>query len=434
MSNFNVDTDGLRSAAGICDGISGNISNLGDQINDVRASLYGTIGKYSGVMSALNTCYSNAKRCSTKVNQYGNVGMRIANEYANTENTISGKMKLDKFGNITSGNRIAQASVISDIFDGSWLPKIISIVQFAIPISALYFRYLFGLGALNAEEIVPNDVINAKIKLRKNEGTKYKWDLQKKKFIEEKSKDGKEKNPLKKEYSLIDHEWDSKNKKWVESEKEAKKKGFAGMEKEVTIHKWKASTPSGEFWGGKGTLQGKYGKLEGSVDVSKWETEASGYVGLLAAGGTLGASYTAFNAEGLAQLGSDDFGGYLKGTVTVGKIEGKATGSVGLFDKYGNFKPNAMAEASLEAIAGEISGKAGIKVAGIDAGLTGSLNYGIGAHAKVGYSDGKLSVDIGATLGVGGSVKLDIDVSGAVNAVCGEAKAVWDGFKGLFGH
>jgi hypothetical protein len=89
--------------------------------------------------------------------------------------------------------------------------------------------------------------------------------------------------------------------------------------------------------------------------------------------------------------------------------------------------------ASAEAIAGEISGKVGAKVLGTDVGVSGSLNYGVGAHANIGFSDGKLSLDVGATLGVGASVKLDIDVSGTVNAVCDGAKAAWKGVKGLFG-
>ena len=42
---------------------------------------------------------------------------------------------------------------------------------------------------------------------------------------------------------------------------------------------------------------------------------------------------------------------------------------------------------------------------------------------------GKISVDIGATLGVGGSVSLEVDLSKTVNAVADGAKNVWSGLK-----
>ena len=75
---------------------------------------------------------------------------------------------------------------------------------------------------------------------------------------------------------------------------------------------------------------------------------------------------------------------------------------------------------------GEVSGAAGVKVLGTDVGLKGSVGVGAGIHANAGFQDGKLSVDVGAYVGVGGSVSLEIDVSGTVEAVCDGAKAAWD--------
>ncbi len=432
MSRFNVDTDGLRSAAGRCDGISSNIYNLGNQIRDVKNSLNGDMGRYGSVLSALDACISNARRCSSKVDTFGNYGVWIANHYQQTEDGITGNIKLDKFGNVIpnipnipnipwwlgSLKRSNLADALAHLIGPcQFLPFISS-----GPISALSFL----IDALYGK---PNGAsgTGATFKNKLYKGTTYKWDSEKKKWVEQKRKDGKPNGKLAKDYSFK-REYDSKNKKWVEPE-EVERKGWGKVEKQVKLQEWKADAPSAEVWGTSGKLEGDYGKLEGSVDVLKAETHADAYVGLMSAGGTIGASATAFTATGLAQLGNDNLGGYVTGTVTAGKVGAQAEGSIGIYDKYGNFKPNVKVGASAEAIAGEISGKAGVKVAGTDIGVSGSLNYGIGAHANVGFEGGKFQVDIGATLGVGASVKLEVDVSGTVNAIAGAAKSALSKFK-----
>ena len=64
---------------------------------------------------------------------------------------------------------------------------------------------------------------------------------------------------------------------------------------------------------------------------------------------------------------------------------------------------------------------------GTDVGVTGSLKVGVGAHAEVGYTDGKLKVDIGAAVGVGFDLGFEVDVSGTVDAVVDVATSAWDG-------
>lgn len=179
-------------------------------------------------------------------------------------------------------------------------------------------------------------------------------------------------------------------------------------------------------------LEKEYVGLSTKTRVGELKGELGGYIGLLGAGGTVGTSFTAFSTEAKGYLGTDDLQVYGKAGVTAGKVEAKGSFDVGLVDKDGKFNPALQAGASAEAIAGEISGTVGGKVAGADVSVTGKLNYGVGAHANVGYKDGKLSVDIGATLGVGGSVKLDIDLSGTVNAVADTAQNVWSGVKSFF--
>ena len=54
---------------------------------------------------------------------------------------------------------------------------------------------------------------------------------------------------------------------------------------------------------------------------------------------------------------------------------------------------------------------------------------GIGAHADVGIKDGKLKVDIGASLGIGASIGFELDVGGTVKAVQEVSKSIFDGLK-----
>lgn len=180
-------------------------------------------------------------------------------------------------------------------------------------------------------------------------------------------------------------------------------------------------------------LAGDYAGISSKTRVGELKGEISGYAGLLGVGGTIGGSFTAFSNETQGYLGSDDLQVYGKVGVTAGKVELKGSVDAGLVDKDGKFNPSLQVGGSAEAIAGEVSGTIGGKVAGADVSVTGKLNYGVGAHANIGYKDGKLSVDIGATLGVGGSVKLDIDVSDMVNAVAEDAKNIWSGVKNGIG-
>lgn len=182
---------------------------------------------------------------------------------------------------------------------------------------------------------------------------------------------------------------------------------------------------------GHGELSGSVGSISGDVAVSKLDGTAEAYAGPGRVGAEVGASYTAFSAseKGYLNLGSEENRAYEEVKVDVGRVGAKAEGSAGFLDKDGKLNPSLYASASAEAIAGEISAEGGVETKYVDVGVKGSLNYGVGAHANVGLHDGKLSVDIGATLGVGGSVSLEVDLSKTVNAVADGAKNVWSGLK-----
>lgn len=131
----------------------------------------------------------------------------------------------------------------------------------------------------------------------------------------------------------------------------------------------------------------------------------------------VGASFTALEAAGAYAVGDEWMGADVNGNVTVGKVSGQAELTAGLRDKDGSFNPHAKLDASAEAILIDAKAQAGATVLGTRAEVEGSVNVGIGAHANMEIGDGKISCDIGASLGIGASISFTIDYSGTVDAV-----------------
>lgn len=137
----------------------------------------------------------------------------------------------------------------------------------------------------------------------------------------------------------------------------------------------------------------------------------------------VGASFTALEVVGAYAIGNDYLGANVNGNITAGKINAEAEATANLMDDSGNFNPHAKLNASAEAILVDAKASAGVTVLGTKADVTGSVNVGVGAHAKVEIGDGKIACDIGASLGIGASVKFELDYSGTVKAVKSAAKS-----------
>lgn len=192
--------------------------------------------------------------------------------------------------------------------------------------------------------------------------------------------------------------------------------------------------------------QGSTGWASGSYNVSaaKATAEASGYAGLYSfdadgnrhftpgIGAKVGVGFTAFSASAQRQIGNEYWNAHGDVSVEAGKVGADAEVNVGLFDKNGKLNPQFGASASIEAIAAEAGASAGFTLAGTSVDAKGSINFGIGAHADVGFTDGRLHMDIGASLGIGIGIKLDIDMGGTINAVADTAKSAWNTFTGWF--
>ncbi len=142
------------------------------------------------------------------------------------------------------------------------------------------------------------------------------------------------------------------------------------------------------------------------------------------------AGVTLLSAGGAVGVGDSMLGAGASGNVTVGQVSGELGGSVGVFDKDGNLNPHVNLSAEARAILVSADAEAHVSVAGVEAKVKGEVEVGLDAHAKVDIGDGRVAVDVGAAIGIGGSVSFEIDYSGAVEAV----KGVTKGAKKFFEH
>lgn len=224
---------------------------------------------------------------------------------------------------------------------------------------------------------------------------------------------------------------------------------FKLPKKQITIAEVKAGgAAEASIFEAELTGDKKYGEYDLDVKCGVAEAHAVASAGLYtydvngmtlvapAVDAKIGASVSALSvtAEGRAGLGEDHnmLGVYGEGSVDALKASGEAKAGVSVFNKEGDIDLNAYAEASAEAVLLEAKGTAGLSVLGADIGVSGSVNIGVGAHAKVGIEDGKVKIDVGASLGVGASVGFEVDVGGMVSAVCGKVESAWKGIKSWF--
>lgn len=167
------------------------------------------------------------------------------------------------------------------------------------------------------------------------------------------------------------------------------------------------------------SAEGAYGNASASYDFLKAEANGTIWGGLCDENGNfapgfgaeIGASVSVFSANAEGLLGSDYLGIYGEAGIDVGKVSAEMGFAAGLVDETGKYNPSLGFEASLEAVAAQVNGSTGVRIMGTDIGVSGSAGFGIGAHADIGIMDGKLSVDVGAYLGVGLSGSFEIDFS-----------------------
>ncbi len=79
------------------------------------------------------------------------------------------------------------------------------------------------------------------------------------------------------------------------------------------------------------------------------------------------------------------------------------------------FEMAVKAEAGLYAV--NVTASAGVTVLGIKADVTASLQFGIGGKFNIGFKDGKFQMEVGACVGLGGSLGISLDFNGLINMI-----------------
>lgn len=219
--------------------------------------------------------------------------------------------------------------------------------------------------------------------------------------------------------------WDDKEKKGYKGDKdgaEAKRVGTilsAGYEKSGKVAAWHAegSGSSGIASGSYNTdalyAEGNYG-ITGGLYVSKVGKDGKEYF-VLEPGvhAEIGGSAGIWQGSAEGRLGNDVFAVTGECGASFVEAEGKAELNLGIVD--GKFAASAEASAEVNLVKAE--GSVGVDIMGVEGKVGGSVSVGVGAHADIGYHDGKLTFDIGASLGVGASVTAEVDVSGLVENI-----------------
>lgn len=383
MEQFSVTLSGLNQRIEEEQKIINGLTDAEDGIRSVRNALGFQVKSRSGIQSALKNLADQAEREASDLKTMRQVLKNIHDQYEKTERRICG---------YTNDHPISE----EDIWNA------VTTVGTGFVISAS--NPFVGAGWL-IHEILKDEEWETEAKFGEGEFTLWdKWD--------EKKKD----NKVKKHY-----EWES-GKGFVEKTESASTATEAEKRKKelldgITI--WSGSLgKEGSLlhFGKDGDVETENGKYHYSADVMKAEAKGSLYAGLGGIGCEAGVALTAFTAKASGQLGNDMFNIHGEAQVDVGKVELSGEFKAGFVNEKGEFDPSLKGGFNAEAIAAEVSGKAGGTILGADVDVTGSINFGIGAHADIGYDNGKLSLDLGASLGLGGSVKLEIDMSGMVDA------------------
>ncbi|MCM1540557.1 MAG: hypothetical protein NC121_04780 [Blautia sp.] len=413
MSEFKVKISGMDQRAAEEQRIAGTLNSLESQIRSVKRALSGSVGNRESLGHSLGLLADRVNRHEQDLKTMRSVLVNVKNNYEKTERRICGyandhPITIDDIWNAVT--TVGKGLAINAMFPGGGL------------------AWLTGT-------ILKDEEWSGKSEWLKMD---YK-DRELKKILEKKKK------------SLSDEKWeyDKDKGEWVKKEekKDEKKKT---KEEEKKLNR-KALMESINIWSGSlskegsllhlgkdGDVETEWGNYTYSADIMKAEATASGHADLGGFGGEVGVALTAFTAGAGVQLGSDMLGAHAEGQVDVLKAEASVGGEFGVWDENGDFNPQVGVSAKMEAIAAEVSGKVGVDIAGTEINAKGSLNFGIGAHADIGFNDGKFKFDVGASLGVGGSVSLEVDVSGTVDKVVEHAQdignAVVDAYDTTMGY
>ena len=420
MSRFSIDTSAVKNATSRCEQASGTFTGCASALLNVKDSLPSALAGYPQIGSTIEQCANYSNIIAGKIDNYGTAAVSIVNLYTTTETDILGNMETV----FTQGNPGNSGNPGNPYNPGNPggpnnpsnpgdpnnpnNPANPAAVPAGGPAVAVWIRDKIRK-AYDWEKNEYEDPVNKRGKHEKN---KVKGPKGSNKFKNNSN------NPEVVGWTTDKDTGKVRRKTDEELAKSTEKKPLKDqIDPKVTLAGGSVSKSAygqENGFGAKnadGTQRGKF-----TLDAFKGEATAEAYASKKGIGASVGVTGTALTATAAYQvLGDENLGAHVEGGADFGRVGAKAEAGVG-FDKNGNF--NAGVKASAEAIAAEARIKGGVDVGGAKIDATGAVNFGVGAHADVGITGGKLKVDIGVSVGVGASVAVEIDVSKPVKALC----------------
>lgn len=445
MSRFDVHPQSLRSQVTDLKRAAEKINGQQKIVGDARTAL-GNMRGMEGAADALDVVLQNLQNMENRVNGSADVLATIITHYDITEQNILGQ------GESTLGNGTSYWSErgYKLLWGGTtWLGFERSILN--RDEESVTWSDFDVTSQIKAEKL--NDRIKDRLK-EEGHSSKKNWD---KNGIYDcgdgsviKKKVDQNGNPVKGADGNPLYEKTDKDGKVTELTQDDLDKEAAFLERKQTLAEYKiiGGSIGGSIFcekvsiGDSGTIEATVGKAEahGSIRAGLHVIGNDGTEkfspGISAEVGT---SVTAMEVAWDQQwLGDKNLGVSTDTKVTIGKAEAKMGGQALIYGDDGKLNLQLNANASVEAIAWKAEGTAKLNVIGGDIGVKGSVQFGIGAHADVGFHDGKFKFDVGASLGIGASVGFEVDIGGMVDSVKDSAKSAWDsvvgGWNSIFGH
>lgn len=445
MADISVKCSGLRSAADDLNECASLLANASQDVENVINTLHLSTNSLNSIKRSLRAQKTSITNEKYKCTRMAAVARQSASLYENTENKVAGHARV---GKITIEDIISNIrnSVINDgrdfkydknlsFVDKEELEKLLKYFNIStlmgfptiapIP-SILSTTLLFDLYMkLPAEKEKLNVKVTGGIDIVKRANNSKLSDNN---IIKQKADKIKKHNDNNIKYKSGGY-WakgeDGKLKYTEYTEDELTNYKKSKLVKDITYASvggnYDRSLISREYPKEKGILSGKAG-----FDVANFNANAQAYVGRYGAGASVGVGVSALSGHAEGKIGSEYNNVHIKGNVAV--LEGKASAdiNVGLRDKDGNINPSLYGGVSAEANIVSAKGTVGGTIGGTELNVTGGVTVGVGGHADFGLKDGKLSVDVGASLGLGLSVKFDVDASKTVEYVVNNTEEIVD--------
>ena len=454
MPRVDCDIKTLKNTAEVFRGYSFEVRRIEHRIDDVLCTMPLSTTAYRSIKLQLrNLKLSAISDTSVRLNRMANAMDLIAEKYVTTDLVVAGEKIADGAGaeailrNVDKGILDALRNVSSDKFGLLSLLEIVC--AFGLPLDFLgslnrkgqLIRFLSRIAGDGKHEYASKALILSTSLL----GLTYSLEMYKDYLLTEEGynfykgtnnldtakdavNDAFEKAKLRQKYSenTDDKKGDSKNEK--ASHKFAEKGAtIVGWEKSETVAQWrvKKEYKKGAVTGSSETALNK-AQIRGGTGVGDYVyTDEKGKkhhaTGVYA---EVGASYSMLEHSSTGQIGSENYNFHGEVHGKVNAVSAEAGGHVAWTDKG----PQINAGGSTESVAAEVGGSVGVKIAGADVGVKGSVKFGVGASGKIGFKDGHFVCDFSASLGIGFSAGIDIDIGGMVKTV---SKKVCDSWNGL---